>query len=109
MTCHKTRQITVSDCYGRSLRKGSIGYFAVTSETVKIRTRNIIAETKSGDHGNVITLGAHTDSVPGGPGINDNGSGMISVLHVAEKLARYSVTNAVRFCFWSAEEVRTAG
>ena len=30
---------------------------------------NIIAETKGGDHDNVLILGGHTDSVPAGPGI----------------------------------------
>jgi Zn-dependent M28 family amino/carboxypeptidase len=30
---------------------------------------NVIAETKSGDHDNVLVLGGHSDSVPAGPGI----------------------------------------
>lgn len=30
---------------------------------------NVIAETKTGDHDNVLILGGHTDSVPAGPGI----------------------------------------
>lgn len=71
-----------------------------------IETYNIIAETKTGDHNNVITVGAHTDSVTAGPGVNDDGSGTISILKVAEKFSQYSFKNAIRFCFWSAEEVR---
>ena len=38
-------------------------------------TRNVIAETPSGDPDNVIVVGAHLDSVGVGAGINDNGSG----------------------------------
>ena len=34
------------------------------------------AETKGGDKNNVLVVGAHLDSVPAGPGINDDGSGM---------------------------------
>jgi Zn-dependent M28 family amino/carboxypeptidase len=30
---------------------------------------NVIAETKGGDHDNVLVLGGHSDSVPAGPGI----------------------------------------
>lgn len=30
---------------------------------------NVIAETKEGDHDNVLVLGGHSDSVPAGPGI----------------------------------------
>jgi Zn-dependent M28 family amino/carboxypeptidase len=72
-------------------------------------TYNVIAETKAGDHNNVLTLGGHTDSVPAGPGINDDGSGTIGVLNVAVALSKFSVTNAVRFCFWSAEEFGKLG
>lgn len=32
-------------------------------------TYNVIAETKEGDHDNVLVLGGHSDSVPAGPGI----------------------------------------
>lgn len=72
-------------------------------------TFNVIAETKEGDHDNVLALGAHTDSVPAGPGINDDGSGTIGILAVAKHLAKFSVKNAVRFGFWSAEEFGLLG
>ncbi len=39
-----------------------------------------------------------------GPGINDDGSGTISLLTVAEQLAGYKVNNKVRFMFVAAEE-----
>ena len=38
-------------------------------------TRNVIAQTKTGSTADVVMVGAHLDSVPEGPGINDNGSG----------------------------------
>ncbi|KAJ5143543.1 Peptidase M28 [Penicillium bovifimosum] len=72
-------------------------------------TFNVIAETKGGDHNNVVSLGGHTDSVDAGPGINDDGSGIISNLVVAKALTRFSVKNAVRFCFWTAEEFGLLG
>lgn len=65
---------------------------------------NVIAQTKGGDATDVLALGAHTDSVQAGPGINDNGSGSIGILEVALALTKYSVNNAVRFCWWSGEE-----
>lgn len=72
-------------------------------------TYNVIAETKGGDHNNVLSLGAHTDSVEAGPGINDDGSGTIGILNVALALTNFSTINAVRFCFWSAEEFGLLG
>jgi Zn-dependent M28 family amino/carboxypeptidase len=52
----------------------------------------------------VIHLGAHSDSVAAGPGINDNGSGSIGILEVAIQLAKFTINNAVRFSWWAAEE-----
>lgn len=72
-------------------------------------TFNVIAETKGGDHDNVIALGGHTDSVEAGPGINDNGSGTVGLLTVAKALINFSTTNAVRFLFFSAEEFGLLG
>lgn len=72
-------------------------------------TYNVIAETKTGDHDNILTLGGHTDSVEAGPGINDDGSGIIGILEVAKALAHFEVPNAVRFLFWSAEEFGLLG
>lgn len=70
---------------------------------------NVIAETKGGDRDNVLVLGGHSDSVPAGPGINDDGSGTIGVLNVAVALSQFSVANAVRFAFWGAEEFGKLG
>jgi Zn-dependent M28 family amino/carboxypeptidase len=69
------------------------------------KTRNVIAQTKTGSTANVVMVGAHLDSVPEGPGINDNGSGVAAVLETALQLGPSpQVTNAVRFGFWGAEE-----
>lgn len=44
------------------------------------------------------------DSAPEGPGMNDDASGGIGILEIAIQLANYTVNNAVRFSWWSAEE-----
>lgn len=67
-------------------------------------TWNIIAETTLGDKENVVMLGAHSDSVAAGPGINDDGSGTISLLEIATALTHFNVTNQVRFAWWAGEE-----
>jgi Zn-dependent M28 family amino/carboxypeptidase len=70
---------------------------------------NVIAETKEGDHHNVLMIGGHTDSVFAGPGINDDGSGTIGSLVVGLALAKYKIKNAVRLGFWGAEEFGKLG
>lgn len=67
-------------------------------------TYNIFADSQRGDPNHVIMVGAHLDSVSGGPGIQDNGSGSAAILEVAEQMARVKTKNAVRFAWWGAEE-----
>jgi Zn-dependent M28 family amino/carboxypeptidase len=74
------------------------------------KARNIIAQTKTGSPTDVVMAGAHLDSVPEGPGINDNGSGVAAVLETALQLGNSpKVHNAVRFGFWGAEELGLIG
>src|SRR6185437_11110539 len=65
----------------------------------------VIAETKGGDKNNVVVVGAHLDSVPAGPGINDDGSGTASLLAMAQELAsgKYDLRQKIRFGWWGAE------
>ncbi|CEJ54930.1 hypothetical protein PMG11_01216 [Penicillium brasilianum] len=104
----------ISDTDGKALLDASSDGAVTVSLTIDSQienrtTFNVIAETKGGDHNNVVALGGHTDSVEAGPGINDDGSGIISNLAVARALTRFSVKNAVRFCFWTGEEFGLLG
>ena len=64
----------------------------------QVKTRNVIAQTKTGATDNVVMVGAHLDSVRQGPGINDNGTGVATVLETALQMGPSpDVANAVRF------------
>lgn len=54
-------------------------------------------------------LGAHLDSVPAGPGINDNGTGVSLVLQLAERYAGTVPDHGLRFALWGGEEVGLVG
>ncbi len=75
-----------------------------TSETVN--TFNVLADSKTGRADRTVLVGAHLDSVPEGPGINDNGSGSATILEVAEQMSALGIQprNRVRFAFWGGEE-----
>jgi aminopeptidase S len=67
--------------------------------------RNVIAQTRTGDPGRIVMIGAHLDSVPDGPGIVDNGSGVATLLEIATRLGADPATpNTVRFAFFGSEE-----
>jgi len=72
-------------------------------------TSNVIAEKVGKNADNVVMVGAHLDSVPEGPGINDNGSGSGAILEVAEQMAKVKPQNTLRFAWWGAEEASLVG
>ena len=73
------------------------------AQTVRVKFRNVLAQTKTGDARNVVVAGAHLDSPAGSPGVNDNATGVAAVLETAVALGGSpQVTNAVRFAFWGA-------
>ncbi|KAF2396299.1 Zn-dependent exopeptidase [Trichodelitschia bisporula] len=76
----------------------------IDAEVVSISTTNVIAQTAGGDQDNCVMLGAHSDSVEAGPGINDDGSGSLTLLEVAKQLTKFGVKNCVRFAWWAGEE-----
>lgn len=71
---------------------------------------NVIADwPDDGPSDEVVMVGAHLDSVPAGPGINDNGSGVALVLATAEVLAVHGDPRGLRLGFWGAEEIGLLG
>jgi hypothetical protein len=73
--------------------------------------RNVIAELPGGDAGGpVVMAGAHLDSVPDGPGVNDDGSGVAALLALAERIAAGErPRTTLRLGFWTAEELGLYG
>jgi Zn-dependent M28 family amino/carboxypeptidase len=102
--------VGVSYELGRSLdaetRNGVSVRLGVDAVSDRRATQNVVAELPAKWHGSLIIVGAHLDSVPEGPGINDNGSGSAAVLEAALRLAPYLAHAPidVRFAFWGAEE-----
>jgi Zn-dependent M28 family amino/carboxypeptidase len=90
--------------------QGGPATIKLTANSQSFKARNIIAQTKTGSANDVVMVGAHLDSVPAGPGINDNGSGVAAILETAVQLGNSpQVHNAVRFGFWGAEELGLIG
>ena len=54
---------------------------------VTATTFNVLASMPRGNPGTTIIVGSHLDSVPAGPGINDNGSGSGVNLELALQFA----------------------
>jgi len=109
--------------HGRTGYKASIDYvkgkldaagFTTTLQTFSYNGAtgyNLIADWPGGDTTHVVMAGAHLDSVTGGPGINDNGSGSAGILETALAVSRAGLqpTKHLRFGWWGAEEYGMVG
>ena len=103
--------VSVSKSDGAKLRAApGPATLRLDASTRTLTARNVVAQTKTGSSRNVVMAGGHLDSVPEGPGINDNGSGVAAVLETAVRLGSTpAINNAVRFAFWGAEELGIVG
>ena len=93
----------------RVIRPGTPVRLAVDAVSERRVIHNVIAETGAGSGDGVVMAGAHLDSVPAGPGINDNGSGVATLLEAAETLGPRPPGARVRLAFWAAEELGLYG
>jgi Zn-dependent M28 family amino/carboxypeptidase len=91
-------------------RTDALVLLTLDAEAAMVKSRNVLAQTRTGDAHNVVVAGAHLDSFAKSPGINDDGTGVAALLETAAALgAQPKVTNAVRFAFWGSEERVLAG
>ncbi len=69
-------------------------------------SQNVEARSPNEDpNARLVIIGGHYDTVPAGPGANDNGSGTATILEVARELAAHPVSGvAVRYIAFGAEE-----
>ena len=88
---------------------GAIVHLRTDTKVDVTIAKNVIADSRSGNPNEVVMVGAHLDSVPEGPGINDNGSGSASILETALQMKNVPTKNRVRFAFWAAEELGLLG
>ncbi len=104
--------VAISQEDGRTLldllKAGAVTlHVEVQAETQGGESQNVIARPPGGDCR--LVLGGHYDSVPAGPGANDNGSGTATVLEIARVLAAGGRQPGACFVLFGAEEIGLAG
>jgi Zn-dependent M28 family amino/carboxypeptidase len=90
------------------------GNVSTNCNLTDVGTFNIVAETLKGPASPVVVVGAHLDSVPAGPGINDDGTGTATLLALARIVAETDMFKddspaKLRLGWWGAEELGLLG
>eukprot|EP01080_Neovahlkampfia_damariscottae_P000223 gene223-4469_t len=83
-----------------------------SNSIVKIHeTFNLMCDVPGTGSTDVIVAGAHLDSVPEGPGMNDDGSGSSALLEIVVQYFKHGIKshNTLRFAWWGAEEIGLLG
>ncbi len=80
-------------------------------KSAKYTSQNVVATLYGNDMTNesVIILCAHYDTTENSPGANDDGSGIATLLAIANILSGFSLNNTIRFVALSGEEIGTFG
>jgi aminopeptidase YwaD len=105
--------VTVSQEDGQALRllvDGGAVRMAMSIDAVvnEGESLNVIAEAEDAGECRIV-VGGHMDSVPAGPGANDNASGTAVALEIARVLAAHGHTDGVCFALFGAEEAGLLG
>lgn len=96
------------------LAAGPLTLRVAVDASIEQRTgTNVLAERPAGQpEAGTVLFGAHLDSVPAGPGANDNASGSAVVLELARVLAERDPAQTawrLRFALFGAEELGLVG
>ncbi len=99
--------VAVSGATGQTLlgllKQGQVtARLAVEADITERQAWNVVATRPGNDQ--VLIFGGHLDSVPAGPGANDNASGTAVVLEMARVLARSNRPETLVFIGFDAEE-----
>ena len=105
--------LTIRQEYGRTLKdlagQGEV-HVTISSGDETTKSRNVIAHKRSGPGiDRTVIIGAHYDTVADTQGANDNGSGLATVLTIAEHVAVHDYPFNVRIVLFGAEEVGIYG
>ena len=82
----------------------------VKNENVMLTSHNVIAEIKGTEHPEeIISFGAHFDSVEFSKGVFDNGAGSVINMEIARYFMQNPPKRTVKFCWYGSEEIGLCG
>lgn len=103
-------QLRVADAMEIVAKGAAKAKVVVKNENVTLTSHNVIAEIKGTEHPEeIISFGAHFDSVEFSKGVFDNGAGSVINMEIARYFMENPPKRTVKFCWYGSEEIGLEG
>ncbi len=102
--------IRTKDCFEMVKNKASKVKVELITEDIELTSHNVVTTiegTKYPDE--IISFGAHFDSVPFSPGVYDNGAGSVIIMEMLRYFKENPPIRTVKFVWYGSEEVGLLG
>lgn len=102
--------IRISDAFELVAKKASKVKLTVKDKAVALTSHNVVAEIKGTKYPDeIISFGAHFDSVPFSTGVYDNGAGSVINMEALRHFAKNPPLRTVKFMWYGSEEIGLEG
>ena len=102
--------LRVADAMDMVANGASKAKLVIKNENVTLTSHNVVAEIKGTEHPEeIISFGAHFDSVEFSKGVFDNGAGSVINMEIARYFMANPPKRTVKFCWYGSEEIGLHG
>lgn len=102
--------VHVSSAHDMVKRHASKVRITIDQEDVLLTSHNVYTTIKGCVYPDeIITLGAHYDSVPFSTGVYDNGAGSVIIMDILKQFTENPPKRTLQFCWFGSEEVGLEG
>lgn len=102
--------IRVTDAFEMVAKKAAKVRLTVKSTPVNITSHNVVTKITGTEYPDeIVSFGAHYDSVPFSTGVYDNGAGSVVNMEVLRHFVENPPKRTVVFCWYGAEEIGLEG
>ena len=102
--------VRIADAFEMVNNNASRVRMTVKNTTVKLNSHNVIAEIKGEKYPEqIVSFGAHYDSVPFSTGVYDNGAGSVINLEILRYFAENPPARTLKFMWYGSEEIGLEG
>lgn len=102
--------LRVADAMDIVANGASKAKLTLKNQNVTLTSHNVVAEIKGTEHPEeIISFGAHYDSVEFSKGVFDNGAGSVINMEIARYFMANPPKRTVKFCWYGSEEIGLLG